>query len=94
LEGIIKFNPFYFPKLSDLFSIIKTDEADEPEEKENEKGDERPEWVNELMDILKPKQEQQGTSRVPVPKVTEPDEEEDEEPPAPNPLKKLQQWFW
>ncbi|MCU5409089.1 hypothetical protein OCA16_31920 [Bacillus cereus] len=69
---------------------IDDDEDDEEEEEEKPKskrkpksGEERPSWVNELLEAIKPKEQaNNGTQKVPVPpkpKVEEEDEVEVEE---------------
>ncbi|MGN4731106.1 hypothetical protein ACTFR4_28650 [Bacillus cereus group sp. MYBK181-1] len=64
------------------------EEVEEEEEEEDEKpkpkrkpksGEERPSWVNELLEAIKPKEQaNNGTQKVPVPPT--PKVEEDEEP--------------
>lgn len=89
MDGVL-FLPklFNFPSLKDLF--LKTEETDDEKDKDKKEG--RPSWVDEIIQAVKPKEQEQQTDpqQIPLPPApkTE-DEEEEEETPKVSPLKKM-----
>lgn len=79
---------FFAKKKTEEEELDDIDDDDDEEEEEDEKpkpkrkpksGEERPSWVNELLEAIKPKEQtNNGTQKVPVP--PKPKVEEEEEP--------------
>jgi len=71
-------------------------ETEKDTEQETKKG-ERPEWAQEIINLLKPKQTtQETTTEIPVPPAPATEEEEEleqEEQQQANPLKKMWDWL-
>jgi hypothetical protein len=89
MDGVL-FLPklFNFPRLKDLF--LKTEKTDD--DKDKEKKEARPSWVDELLEAVKPKQQEEQTTPQEIPLPPAPkteEEEEEEEAPKTNPLKKV-----
>lgn len=75
-----------FQQLKDFF--FKSEDATDNDKPEGEK---RPSWVNEILDALKPKEQELEPEEIPLPPVPETveEEEEEEQPQKPSKLKKI-----
>lgn len=97
MEGIIKLNPFSFPRLKDLFikSENNEDDPEEMEEPKKEESEDMPAWAKKLIETLKP-EATKPPAEVPVPPApqTEDEDEEDQQEAPVNPLKKLASFLW
>lgn len=94
MDGILKTNPFSFPKIKDLFLFTKKEKDDDEPEEEKE-GDEMPKWAKSFLDKLSPNLPQEQVQQVPTPPAPKKEEEEEEDPleAPPNPLKKFLDWL-